>query len=40
LELTRKEEGQLALERFGDEYLLRYMLEFETYGIPSLLNPE
>jgi len=30
--------GQLALERFGDEYLLRYMLEFETQGSPSLLN--
>jgi adenine-specific DNA-methyltransferase len=38
LELTRKEEGQLALERFGDEYLLRYMLKFETQGSPSLLN--
>jgi len=31
-------EGQLALERFGDEYLLRYMLEFVTQGSPSLLN--
>jgi adenine-specific DNA-methyltransferase len=40
LDLTRKEEGQLALERFGDEYLLRYMLEFETQGSPSLLNLE
>ena len=38
LDLTRKEEGQLALERFGDEYLLRYMLKFETQGSPSLLN--
>jgi adenine-specific DNA-methyltransferase len=38
LELTRKGEGQLALERFGDEYLLRYMLKFETQGSPSLLN--
>jgi len=35
---TRKQEGQLALERFGDEYLLRYMLKFETQGSPSLLN--
>jgi adenine-specific DNA-methyltransferase len=35
---TRKQEGQLALERFGDEYLLRYMLDFETQGSPSLLN--
>jgi adenine specific DNA methylase Mod len=40
LELTRKEDGQLALERFGDEYLLRYMLDFETQGSPSLLNLE
>jgi adenine-specific DNA-methyltransferase len=40
LELTRKEEGQLALERFGNEYLLRYMLDFETQGSPSLLNLE
>ena len=38
LDLTRKGEGQLALERFGDEYLLRYMLDFETQGSPSLLN--
>jgi adenine-specific DNA-methyltransferase len=37
---TRKQEGQLALERFGDEYLLRYMLKFETQGSPSLLNLE
>jgi adenine-specific DNA-methyltransferase len=37
---TRKQEGQLALERFGDEYLLRYMLDFETQGSPSLLNLE
>jgi adenine-specific DNA-methyltransferase len=33
LELPREREGQLALERFGDEYLLRYMLDFETQGI-------
>jgi len=39
LELTtRKQEGQLALKRFGDGYLLRYMLDFETQGSPSLLN--
>jgi len=38
LELPRKKEGQLALEMFGDEYLLRYMLEFETEGSPCLLN--
>ncbi len=35
---TRKQEGQLALEQFGDEYLLRYMLDFETQGSLSLLN--
>jgi DNA modification methylase len=40
LELPRKQEGQLALERCGDEYLLRYMLDFETQGSPSLLNLE
>jgi adenine-specific DNA-methyltransferase len=40
LELPRRREGQLALERCGDEYLLRYMLEFETQGSPSLLNLE
>ena len=38
LELPREQDGQLAFERFGDEYLLRYMLEFETQGSPSLLN--
>ena len=32
------EEGQLALEQFGDEYLLRYILEFDTQSKPSLLN--
>jgi len=40
LELPRAREGQLALERFGDEYLLRYMLDFETQGSPCLLNLE
>jgi adenine-specific DNA-methyltransferase len=40
LELPRKQEGQVALEWFGDEYLLRYMLDFETQGSPSLLNPK
>jgi adenine-specific DNA-methyltransferase len=40
LELPREREGQLALERFGDEYLLRYMLDFETQGSPSLINLE
>jgi len=38
LELPREREGQLALERFRDEYLLRYILEFDTQSKPSLLN--
>lgn len=38
LELPRQVEGQKMLEMFGYEYLLRYMLEFETQGSPSLLN--
>jgi adenine-specific DNA-methyltransferase len=38
--LKLKQEGQLAAEQFGDEYLLRYMLDFETQGSPSLLNLE
>jgi len=40
LELPREQEEQLALEQFGDEYLLRYMLKFETQGSPSFLNLE
>jgi adenine-specific DNA-methyltransferase len=40
LELPREREGQSASERFGDEYLLRYMLDFETQGSPCLLNLE
>lgn len=40
LELPRAREGELALRQFGDEYLLKYMLEFETAGSPSLLNIE
>jgi adenine-specific DNA-methyltransferase len=40
LELPREQEGQLALGRCGNEYLLRYMLDFETQGSPSLLNLE
>ncbi len=32
LELVRSREGQIAHERFGDDYLIRYMLEFETRG--------
>jgi len=38
LALPREKEGQMALEMFGDEYLLRYMLEFETQGSPCLLD--
>jgi len=38
LEIPDLKRGQLALERFGDEYLLRYMLSLETRGSPSLLN--
>lgn len=40
LEVWREQEGQLAFKMFGDEYLLRYMLEFETQGSPSLLDLE
>lgn len=38
LELIDPKSGQVALERFGDEYLLHYMLNFETRGSPSLLD--
>ncbi len=30
--------GQRALELYGDDYLLRYMLDFETRGSDTLLN--
>lgn len=40
LEIPRAAEGQKMLEMFGDEYLLKYMLDFETQGSPSLLNLE
>ncbi len=40
LELAHKQEGQLALEMFGSDYVLNYMLDFETKGSPSLLNLE
>lgn len=40
LELPREQEGQLALEMFGGEYLLKYMLDLETQASPSLLNLE
>jgi adenine-specific DNA-methyltransferase len=32
--------GQTSLEMFGTDYLLGYMLDFETRGSPSLLNLE
>jgi len=38
LELPRAAEGQKMLELFRDEYLLKYMLDFETQGSASLLN--
>ena len=38
LELPRVAEGQKMLELFGDEYLLKYMLDFETQGSASLLD--
>ena len=37
---THRREGQEALELYGDEYLLRYMLGFETRGSETLLNVE
>ena len=37
---THEEEGQEALELYGDDYRLRYMLDFETRGSASLLNVE
>ncbi|MDP9481264.1 MAG: site-specific DNA-methyltransferase, partial [Actinomycetota bacterium] len=35
---TDEEAGQRALEAYGDDYLLRYMLDFETRGSDTLLN--
>ena len=37
---THGREGQEALELYGDDYLLRYMLDFETRGSETLLNVE
>ena len=37
---THEKEGQEALELYGDDYLLRYMLDFETRDSASLLNVE
>lgn len=38
VELPREADGQEMMKLFGDEYLLRYMLDFETQSSPSLLN--
>lgn len=38
LQLRPETESQKALDVFGDDYLLRYMLDFDTAGSPSLLN--
>lgn len=38
LELPRAAAGRKMLELFRDEYLLKYMLDFETQGSASLLN--
>jgi len=40
LDLPRASDGQEMMRFFGDEYLLRYMLDFETQGSPSLMNLE
>ena len=37
---THEKQGQEALELYGDDYRLRYMLDFETRGSNSLLNVE
>jgi adenine-specific DNA-methyltransferase len=38
ISFTHEEAGQNALELYGDDYLLRYMLDFETRGSETLLN--
>jgi adenine-specific DNA-methyltransferase len=40
ISFTHKTEGQEAFELYGDDYLLRYMLDFETRGSATLLNVE
>lgn len=35
---THEADGQEALKLYGDDYLLRYMLDFETRGSETLLN--
>jgi adenine-specific DNA-methyltransferase len=37
---THETDGQEALKLYGDDYLLRYMLDFETRGSETLLNME
>jgi len=37
---THEADGQEALKLYGDDYLLRYMLDFETRGSETLLNFE
>ena len=37
---THEKQGQEALSLYGDDYRLRYMLDFETWGSDSLLNVE
>ena len=37
---THERDGQEALALYGDDYLLRYMLDFETRGSDTLLNVE
>ncbi len=37
---THEREGETALDLYGDDYLLRYMLDFETRGSATLLNVE
>lgn len=38
ISFTHEAAGQNALELYGDDYLLRYMLDFETRGSETLLN--
>jgi adenine-specific DNA-methyltransferase len=35
---TNRKEGQSAMDLYGDEYLLRYALDFETRDSETLLN--
>ncbi len=37
---TNRKEGQSAMDLYGDEYLLRYALDFETRDSETLLNVE